>query len=572
MAKEYIKYNLPDNWIWVELDQILETTSGGTPSRKRQEYFQGKTPWVKSGELNYNTIFDTEEKITDVAIANSSAKIFPKGTLLIALYGATVGRLAFLGVDASTNQAVCGIFNNQNIDLKFIYYCLRHQYSHLISLSAGGAQPNISQTIVKKVNIPLPPFNEQNRIVLKLDELFSELEKGKEQLQTALEQLKVFRQAILKDAFEGKISEAWRRKKNKLKTPDELVAEIKAHRKRQYDKQLKEYKEGKSKVKPKEPKDIAILKGSNNPDIQWALSRLGDIVETTSGGTPSRNNPNYYNGNIPWVKSGELKYNTILSTEEKITNDAIENSSAKLFPNGTLLVALYGATVGKLAFLGIEAATNQAVCGIFEEPYYNLNFLYYYLMYRRPDLLHQSTGGAQPNISQTILNNLSIPLCTIEEQDEIVQQIEFLFSLNEEMEKTIEENLLKSESLKQGLLQKAFEGKLVNQDPNDEPASVLLNRIKEEREAFLKAEVERKKKDKPIYIKIYKMAEELKSILKILQESKAPVSSKTLWQSSVHKDDIDAFYAELKKHIEKGEVIELPRDGKESFLQLKEAP
>ena len=153
MAKEYFKYSLPDNWTWVELEQILETTSGGTPSRKRQEYYQGKIPWVKSGELNYNTIFDTEEKVTEAAIANSSAKIFPKGTLLIALYGATVGRLAFLGVDASTNQAVCGIFNNKNIDLKFIYYCLMHQYSHLISLSAGGAQPNISQAIIKKLNI-----------------------------------------------------------------------------------------------------------------------------------------------------------------------------------------------------------------------------------------------------------------------------------------------------------------------------------------------------------------------------------------------------------------------------------
>jgi type I restriction enzyme S subunit len=98
-----------------------------------------------------------------------------------------------------------------------------------------------------------------------------------------------------------------------------------------------------------------------------------------------------------------------------------------------------------------------------------------------------------------------------------------------------------------------------------------LDRIKEERTAFVKAKLQRKKKDKPMSNKIYKMAEELKSILTILKESKAPVSSKTLWQSSVHKDDIDEFYAELKKHIEKGEVIELPREGKESFLQLREA-
>ncbi|GHN02285.1 hypothetical protein WSM22_37740 [Cytophagales bacterium WSM2-2] len=377
----------------------------------------------------------------------------------------------------------------------------------------------------------------------------------------------MYRQSILKNAFEGKLSEEWRSKQKNLKTPDVLVAEIKAYRKQQYEKQLKEYKAGKVKEKPKEPKDIAILKDSSNSDIQWALSRLGDIVETTSGGTPSRNNPSYYSGKIPWVKSGELKFNTIINTEEKVTKEAIENSSAKLFPKGTLLVALYGANVGKLAFLGIEAATNQAIAGIFEDPFYELNFLYYYLLFRRTDLLNQSTGGAQPNISQTILNSLPIPLCTIEEQKEIVQQIDKLFSLNAEMEKTIEENLLKSNSLKQGLLQKAFEGKLVEQDPADEPASVLLERIKMERDEYLKKEKERKKTEKPFQIKARKMAEKLKRIMEILKESKKPVSAKTLWQSSIHKDDIDKFYGELKIHIEAGEIKET-RNGKESLLEL----
>ena len=496
MAKEYFKYSLPDNWTWVELEQILETTSGGTPSRKRQEYYQGKIPWVKSGELNYNTIFDTEEKVTEAAIANSSAKIFPKGTLLIALYGATVGRLAFLGVDASTNQAVCGIFNNKNIDLKFIYYCLMHQYSHLISLSAGGAQPNISQAIIKKLNIPLPPFNEQNRIVLKLDELFSELEKGKEQLKTSLEQLRVFRKSVLHSAIEGKHL-------------------------------IKKYK--------------------------WFDKTLGDVISISSGSGLTRAKRNDDGDFLVYGGNGVTGKHTSF-----------------MFEKEQLIIGRVGAQCGNAHITKPKSwVTDNAFIVTFNNEDYNIKFLYYLIWYL--ELNKYSSSTAQPVISQGKLYPIEIRIPEIDTQIEIVEFIDSQFSICDNTEKTILQNLSQSDLLKQSLLQKAFEGSLVDQDPNDEPASVLLNRIKKERAAFLTVEVERKKKDKPIYIKIYKMAEELKSILTILQESKAPVSSKTLWQSSVHKDDIDEFYAELKKHIEKGEVIELPREGKESFLKVKEA-
>ena len=115
-------YQLPNNWKWVRLGEVCETTSGGTPSRKEQKYYQGKIPWVKSGELDKGLITDTEEKITKEALKNSSAKLFPKGTLLIALYGATIGKLAFLGVDAATNQAICGIYENDTLDSHHLYF------------------------------------------------------------------------------------------------------------------------------------------------------------------------------------------------------------------------------------------------------------------------------------------------------------------------------------------------------------------------------------------------------------------------------------------------------------------
>lgn len=196
------------NEIWhiKRLGDIFKTSSGGTPSRKNPTFFNGKIPWVKSGELDKGIIKDTEEKISVEALQNSSAKIFPKGTLLIALYGATIGKLGFLGVDAATNQAVCGIFHNEIVTLEFLKYYLLHKRQDLIEKSAGGAQPNISQTILKNLEIPIVPLPEQHRIVAKIEELFSSLDKGIESLKTAQQQLKVYRQAVLKFAFEGRLT------------------------------------------------------------------------------------------------------------------------------------------------------------------------------------------------------------------------------------------------------------------------------------------------------------------------------------------------------------------------------
>jgi type I restriction enzyme S subunit len=144
--------------------------------------------------------------------------------------------------------------------------------------------------------------------------------------------------------------------------------------------------------------------------MKWEMVKLGDRFKTSSGGTPSRAIPGYYNGTYCWVKSGDLNYNEIFNTDEKITKEAIENSSAKLFPKGTLLVAMYGATIGKLAFLGVEAATNQAVCGVFDNEKDSLKYLFYYILFKQNDLIKTGMGGAQPNISQEIIRNLLIPL------------------------------------------------------------------------------------------------------------------------------------------------------------------
>jgi type I restriction enzyme, S subunit len=172
-------------------------------------------------------------------------------------------------------------------------------------------------------------------------------------------------------------------------------------------------------------------------DLVWPVKKIVDFASTTSGGTPSRENLNYYLGDIPWVKSGELKDGIILTTEEKITNEATRKSNAKIFPKNTVLIAMYGATTGRVGKLGIDAATNQAVCAIFPNDTVMQDFLLYALMYKRTSILKERYGGAQPNISQTILREIEIPVPPLAEQKDIVRVLTKVREAIEAAEKVI---------------------------------------------------------------------------------------------------------------------------------------
>jgi type I restriction enzyme S subunit len=147
------------------------TTSGGTPSRERQDFFGGDIPWVKSGELASGRVDTTEESITLEALASSSAKLMPPGTLLLAMYGATVGAVATLGIEAATNQAICCIAPTEELTERYVAGFLRTKKNELISKAAGGAQPNISQSIIRDLDIPLPPVPTQNEYSARVGEI-----------------------------------------------------------------------------------------------------------------------------------------------------------------------------------------------------------------------------------------------------------------------------------------------------------------------------------------------------------------------------------------------------------------
>lgn len=209
----------------------------------------------------------------------------------------------------------------------------------------------------------------------------------------------------------------------------------------------------------------------------WVWATLGEVGTWQSGGTPSRSNKTYYGGNIPWLKTGDLNDGLISYIPESITEEAVANSSAKINPTGSVLIAMYGATIGKLGILTFPATTNQACCACIEFNAIIQLYLFYFLLSQRNEFIAKGGGGAQPNISKEIIVNTFIPLPPLSEQQRIVMEIEKWFALIDQVEqgKADLQNTIKQTKSK--ILDLAIHGKLVPQDPNDEPAIELLKRI-----------------------------------------------------------------------------------------------
>jgi type I restriction enzyme S subunit len=189
--------------------EFCRTGTGGTPSRSEPRYYEGDVPWIKSGELHENLICKAEEFLTEEAVRETRLKIVPSGAILIAMYGATVGRVARLGIPATTNQAVCHVIPDAKIaDVHYLYYCLRSKLPEFLARRVGGAQPNISQGIIRETKIPLPPLDEQRRIAAILDKADALREKRRR----AIKKLDTLLQAVFLDMFGDPVTnpKGWR--------------------------------------------------------------------------------------------------------------------------------------------------------------------------------------------------------------------------------------------------------------------------------------------------------------------------------------------------------------------------
>jgi type I restriction enzyme, S subunit len=459
---------LPSSWNVMGLGDICKTTSGGTPSRTRSDYYGGSIPWVKSGELCDGIVYGIEETISEEGLKNSSAKIFKKGSLLIALYGATVGKLGILSRDAATNQAVCGIFPSEHIETKYLFWYLRSIRSDLIDKGQGGAQPNISQGIVKDIQIPLAPPTDQQRIVSEIEKQFSRLDEAVALLKRIQANLKRYKAAVLKAAVEGKLTEQWRKEHPDVELADQLLKRILAERRAKWE--ADELAKMKAKgVKPKDDlwkkkyKEPAGPDKTNLPELPvgWVWATIGQLANIMLGKmldkTKHRSGQKLAylrNVNIRW---GRIDTDDMF--EMFFKDDELERYG---LINGDVLVCEGGEPGrsavwnGQLQGMKYQKALHRVRFGSGYEPRLIVALLEYLAKSGR--LEEWFTGCTIKHFTKESFTPLPAPLSPLAEQLMILAEIDRRLSVTEELETTIITNLKRAERLRQTILQQAFSG------------------------------------------------------------------------------------------------------------------
>jgi type I restriction enzyme, S subunit len=462
---EIVESKLPSTWKLVRLGDIAKTTSGGTPRRDRPQYYGGQIPWVKSGELGDSVVYETAETITDEALKSSNAKVFPKGTLCIALYGATVGKLGILGIDAATNQAVCAIFPPEGLDTRYLYRFFESKRRDLIEQGKGGAQSNISQGIIRDTQIPVAPPSEQLRIVAEIEKQFTRLEAGMAALRRAQANLKRYRIAVLNAACEGRLvpTEAeiakTGKRKSKFETGEALLARILTERRQNW--------QGRGQYK-----DPAALDTAELPQLPegWTWATLDQIGQE---GRPIiygiiKPGPHIPNG-VPYVRVTEMKDGRIdVPNLKRASRERAAKFARATLASGDVLISKDG-TIGRVAVVPPELAGGNITQHVMRAPIHAMMLRDYVVWSVRSDwcqhwLTGETRGVALRGVNVEDFRHLPIPVPPLAEQTRIVGEVERRLSVVEELESVVTANLQRAARLRQSILQKAFTGDLTG-DP-----------------------------------------------------------------------------------------------------------
>ena len=379
-------------------------------------------------------------------------------------------------------------------------------------MTGAVGQRRVPTSYLAEQRIPLPPAKEQRRIAAKIDELFSALEAGIESLKKARAQLATYRQAVLKHAFEGKLTAHWREEnKERVETPEQLIARLKQKREAHYEQRLREWKaavktqctnwqSGRKPSKPKKPDEplqlgtdeVAGLPSLPAGHVYTHLANLGNLERGTSKHRP-RNAPNLFGGPYPFIQTAEVKSADRVIRRFDRTYNELGLAQSRLWKKGTLCITI-AANIAETAFLGFDGCFPDSVVGFTATEKLVLpKYVELFIKSVRTRIEAYAPATAQKNINLAVLEKLVIPLCSLREQIALLDRIEATFSVINEQMSAIERHLQSADALRHSILRIAFTGRLTPQDPSDEPTSVLLAKIRAAREQTTKSTTRRKK-------------------------------------------------------------------------------
>lgn len=412
---------IPSHWEYVKVSWVFPNIgSGTTPDTNSANYYAEEgINWLQTGDLNDGDIVETSKHITELALQERGLRIFPKGSLVIAMYGATIGKVGLLQIETTTNQACCVLPPSENMSISYTKYVLQSAKEVLLQQSIGGGQPNISQAIIKALNIPYPSLEEQRVIAAYLDHKVGQIDAVIAEKEAMVSDLTAYRSAVISEAVTRGLDKSVPLRDSGI----DWIGQI--------------------------PEHWSVVK------LSWMYPNIG------SGTTPDTSNPEYYSENgINWLQTGDLNDGEIVETSKHITEKAIQERGLKIYPAGSLVVAMYGATIGKVGILKIDTTTNQACCVLPPNEQMSNLYMKFVLQAAKEVLLQNSVGGGQPNISQAIIKALNIPLPAIKEQEEIAAYTQKKYI---EMDTTLAElqaEIADLQSFKSAIITEAVTGKV----------------------------------------------------------------------------------------------------------------
>jgi type I restriction enzyme S subunit len=513
--RDFEKTNLPVGWVKTDVDTVSsDIVSGSGFPKEHQGETTGEYPFAKVGTISkvfragHKTMNSADNYISENIRVKIKAKTFPKGTIVFPKIGeALKGNYRVI-----TSREM--IFDNNVMGIVPDSRCIYGDYFYYFlttkdfgEFAVATAVPSVRRGDVANISIPLPPLPEQRRIVAKIEELLSELDKGIESFKTAREQLKVYRQALLKHAFEGKLTAKWREEnKGKLETADLLLKRIQAERAERYRQQVKEWetavkgwekggKKGSKPGKPSQPKQLPPLTAEELAELPKLPKRWGWVklqwISDVSGGLTKNQKRNTLPNKLPFLRVANVYFNRLELDEMHeigLNNSEIDRV---LLQKGDLLIVEGNGSVEQIGRVAIwngiiaNCVHQNHLIKTRTDSFANTKYLLYFLMSelgRKFIIRAASSTSGLHTLSISKVEGLFIPLCHIEEQTQVLIELDDKLSAFDQLDQTITTALQQAESLCQSILKKAFSGQLVPQDPDDEPASKLLARIKAERD------------------------------------------------------------------------------------------